>query len=135
MSKHIRVENGVVVECLDYVPQNASGDWRVAIEVVPTLIPGRQILGSHHFDLEKNPAEIVWSHIDLQVNERKNQMLADLNQSYYKIIESELIKEFEGIDADFALVQNAIATYRQKKSAISSLVTHDDIDNYIAASE
>jgi hypothetical protein len=114
MPKHIRVENNEVVECLDYLPNNASGDWRIAIEIEPSLIIGRQIRGSHTFDLTKNPVEILWSVIDLTVADRKDSLLQILNNESQEIVHNELIKEFEGQSSDFALVQAAIAAYRNK---------------------
>jgi len=132
MSKHIRVENNQVVECLDYLPNNSSGDWRMAIEIEPVLIPGRQILGSHTFDLTKNPVEIVWSVIELNVEDRKKDILSILNQKSYQIVHEELIKEFAGDNSDFSLVQSAISVYRQKRNEILSLSSHEQIDSYIA---
>lgn len=132
MSKHIRVENNQVVECLDYLPENASGDWRTAIEIEPTIITGRQIIGSHSFDITKDPAEILWSVIDLDIDDRKSQILASLNQKSYEIVHDELIKEFEGKSSDFLLVQTAITVYRQKRDEIIALTTHEEIDAFIA---
>ena len=132
MSKHIRVENNQVVECLDYLPENASGDWRTAIEIEPTIIPGRQIIGSHSFDITKDPVEILWSVIDLDIDDRKSQILASLNQKSYEIVHDELIKEFEGKSSDFLLVQTAITIYRQKRDEIIALTTHEEIDAFIA---
>lgn len=132
MSKHIRVENNQVVECLDYLPSNSAGDWRIAIEIEQVLIPGRQILGSHTFDLTKNPVEIVWSVIELNVEDRKKDILSVLNQKSYQIVHEELIKEFEGDSSDFSLVQSAISVYRQKRHEILSLSSHEQIDSYIA---
>jgi hypothetical protein len=133
MSKHIRVENDQVVECLDYLPQNATGDWRIAVEVEPSLIEGRQIRGSHSFDLTKSPVEIVWSVIDLTVNDRKEELQQRLNQDSYEIVHGELIKEFEGQNSEFELVQAAIVAYRTKRAEIAALTTHEEIDAFILA--
>lgn len=135
MSKHIRVENGQVVECVDVIPNGSTGDWREAIEIPPTLIPGRQIMGAHSFDLTKNPAEIVWSVIDLNVAERKSGLLNNLNAVSYTLVHDELIKEFNGQDSDFNLVQAAINIYRQKRAEIFSLQTHEEIDTFAASNQ
>ena len=132
MSKHIRVENDQVIECLDYLPENHVGDWRVAIEIEPVLVVGRQIIGSHSFDLTKNPAEILWSVIDLGIEDRKDQILSSLNQESYHIVHAELIKEFQGDNSDFVFVQSAISVYRQKRAEIIALSSHDQIDLFIA---
>jgi len=131
MSKHIRVENNEVVECLDYLPENATGDWRIAVEIQPTLVPSRQIIGSHSFDLTKDPVEIVWSVIDLTVDDRKNSLLQQLNVDSYQLVSAELLKEFNGEDSNFAFVQQAIQVYRTKRGQINSLTTHEEIDAFI----
>lgn len=133
MSKHIRVENNEVVECLDYLPENAVGDWRDAVEIEPTLIDGRQIRGAHSFDLTKTPVEIVWSVIDLTIEDRKQMLIANLDRDSYEIVHDELVKEFDGQSSDFALVQLAIGVYRTKRAEIISLSTHKDIDDFIVA--
>lgn len=133
MSKHIRVEDGIVVECLDYLPANPTGDWRIAIEIEPSLITGRQIRGSHTFDLTKNPVEIVWSVIDLSVGDRKESLLENLNQTSYEIVHGELIKEFDGQNSEFMLVQAAITAYRIKRAEIMALSSHDELDAFILA--
>jgi hypothetical protein len=132
MPKHIRVENDEVVECLDYLPENATGDWRDAIEIEPTLIAGRQITGAHSFDLTKTPVEIVWSVIDLTIEDRKSMLLQQLNSDSYEIVHDELIKEFQGESSDFALVQGAISAYRSKRTEIENLTTHEEIDAFIS---
>ena len=132
MSKHIRVENNEVVECLDYLPENATGDWRIAVEIQPTLIAERQIIGSHTFDLSKNPVEIRWAVIDLTIDDRKNNLLQQLNQKSYQIVSDELLKEFSGQDSNFSFVQAAIQTYREKRTEINSLTTHEEIDVFMS---
>jgi hypothetical protein len=133
MAKYIRVENNEVVECLDYLPPNASGDWREAIEIDPEMTIGRQIRGTHSFDLTKTPVEIVWSVIDLTIEERKQTLLAKLELISYKIVHDELIKEFDGQSSDFALVQSSIDAYRQKRSGLLALETHEEIDAFVIA--
>jgi hypothetical protein len=133
MSKHIRVEDGIVVECLDYLPANPTGDWRIAIEIQPSIIEGRQTVGTHTFDLTKNPVEIVWSVIDLTVGERKDSLIQNLNNTSYEIVHKELIKEFEGQNSEFTLVQLAISSYRIKRQQIMALSSHEEIDAFILA--
>lgn len=131
MSKHIRVENNEVVECLDYLPENATGDWRIAVEIEPTLVAGRQITGAHTFDLTKDPVEIVWSIIDLSTDDRKTGLLQQLNADSYQLVSAELLKEFNGQDSDFVFVQQAIQAYRTKRNQINLLSTHEEIDAFI----
>lgn len=133
MPKHIQVVNNEVVQCLDYLPENATGDWRIAVEIEPNLIPGRQIIGSHSFDLSKIPVEINWSVLDLSVDDRKSLLIQNLNQESYDSVQKELIKEFNGENSNFSLVQAAITAYRTKRNEINALDTHEAIDAFIAA--
>lgn len=135
MSKHIRLENGQVVECVDVIPDGSTGDWREAIEIPPSLIKGRQIAGAHSFDLDKNPVEIIWSVINLTVEDRKSDLLSALNTVSYKLVHDELIKEFGGQNSNFLLVQSAISLYRQKREEILSLQSHDEIDAFSSSNQ
>lgn len=130
MSKYVRIENGEVIECLDYLPVNSIGDWREAVDIYPAIVSGRQIINSHYFDVNKSPVEIIWQAIDITVDDRKNILLGQLNQQSYQIVHSELIKEFEGHDSDFTLVQSAINVYRLKRTEILGLSSHDQIDAF-----
>lgn len=133
MPKHIQVVNNEVIQCLDYLPENATGDWRIAVEIDPNLIHGRQIMGVHSFDLSKTPVEIVWSVIDLSVADRKSMLSQKLNQESYELVHDELIKEFNGQNSNFAFVQAAITAFRLKRDEINALDTHEAIDAFIAA--
>jgi len=135
MSKHIRVENNEVVECLDYLPDNATGDWRIAIQVIPNLIPGRQIVNSYYFDLTKDPVEIVPVITNISEQERKLFLQQKLNVIYEKLVSKELKKEFSGNQSDINVVTAYIQEYRIKKTEIEALQTHEEIDQYILQNE
>jgi hypothetical protein len=133
MPKYVRVENEHVVECLDYLPDGASGDWRQAVDVVPELLPGRQVMGTHHFDISKSPVEIVWSVLDISVEDRKKDLMSNLNSKSFNLVYEELIKEFNGQLSNLAYVQASIEVYREKKAEINALQTHDEIDVFVSA--
>jgi len=134
MPKHVRVENDQVIECLDYLPER-PGDWREAIEVAPTLVPFRQIYGSHHFDISKNPVEIVWSVIDLNEQERKETLMNMRTGQLQMQIQQEMQKEFAPNDeqTNLTVVGALMEQLRSIKAEISVLNSHEDIDAYIAA--
>lgn len=132
MPKYVRIANNEVVECLDYLPER-PGVWMEAVEIEPTLVAGRQIRGSHTFDISKNPVEINWSVIDLTPADRKEMLVFALQQRSRVIIQQELLKEFEGTQSDLNFVQTKILEYRAGKAAIDALVTHEDIEAFIAA--
>jgi hypothetical protein len=133
MPKHIRVENNEVVECVDLMNElPPTGDWRIAIDVDPQVIPNRQIRGSHLFDLSKTPAEIIWEVIDLTIDERKKQLLmnleGDTKVSIYEYIGTE---DYDEIEASEFIVQKLLLK-QQNKAIINNLQTHEQIDDYIA---
>jgi|688.fasta_scaffold00120_116 hypothetical protein len=136
MQKYVRVENDQVVECLDYLP-GTPGDWREAIDITPTLIPLKQICGPHHFDISKNPVEIVWSVIDLNEQERKETLMNILVSPLTFKMQQEMQKEFnnslEGIGMDVDFVRSLTEQVRAIKTEIAALTTHEEIDAYIAA--
>jgi|LauGreDrversion4_2_1035121.scaffolds.fasta_scaffold00018_58 hypothetical protein len=132
MQKYVRIENNEVKECVDSLPENAVGDWRIAIEIDAEIIQNRQIRSGHYFDINKSPVEIVWTAIDLTIEDRKEYILQQLNQKFYKIVSEELLKEFSGQDSNFLLVQSSIQTYREKRIEINSLTTHEEIDVFMS---
>jgi hypothetical protein len=131
MSKYVRIEDGEVIECLDYLPANHVGDWRQAIDVSPNITPHRQMIDGHSFDLTKNPVEIVWRVVDVSVDQRKEMILSELDQKSFQIVHDELIKEFNGVSSNFDMVQAAILTYREKKAEINALKSHEEIDQFM----
>lgn len=133
MSKYVRLENNQVIECIDYLPQINPENWIEAIDVVPFIVPNRQILGSHYFDIDKRPIEIVWSLIDLTVEDRKNDIMSQLNSLSYNKVHDELIKEFTGNISDMLLVQSIISQYRIKRQEIENLSSHEEVDAYVLA--
>jgi hypothetical protein len=133
MSKYVRVENDQVVECLDYLPANHQGDWREAVDVIPSLIPFKQIQGPHSFDISKTPVEIVWSVIELTLDERKqtifNMTTADLQNQIEKQLNKDLSNPSENIN--FQLVESLVNQIRSKKFEIDAIQTHEEMDQYI----
>jgi len=131
----VRVENNQVVECLTYNP-NKEGDWREAIDVIPSIIEGKQIISGHYFDVSKTPVEIIWNIHDLTVEERKETLLQKLISQNLQIVSQEIEKELncscsnsESCCLD-TLTSN-IQIIRQNKATINSLNTHQEIDDYI----
>lgn len=135
MEKFVRVnENGVVVECVDVMPENAQGDWRPAVNVVPTLIPFKQIMGTHTFDITKDPVEIVWSSIDLTLQERKDTITGVVITPIQNQIREELNRQLDSEESvDLQVVQQLMETIRVKKLEIDALQTHQEVDDYIVA--
>jgi hypothetical protein len=133
----VRVEEGVVVECLGYNP-NREGDWREAVDILANPIPNRQIVEGYYFDTSKTPVEIVWGVKDLSVNDRKETLLMILTQEERRAISFEITKEFQcscstNDNCCIDTITENILSLRQKREQISLLNSHEQIDEYMAA--
>lgn len=133
MPKYVRVENDQVIECLDYLPENAQGDWREAIDIIPSLIAFKQIQGPHTFDISKTPVEIVWSVIDLNLNERKETIINTVTSSLQNELNKQLNKNLSDPNEsiNFQLVESLVNQIRSKKFEIDAIQTHEELDQYI----
>lgn len=131
MPKHVRVENNEVVECVDVMETLPdTGDWRYAIEIVPQVTPSRQIRGQHYFDITKSPVEIWWEVINLSVEERKTQILNEIEGRTREQIQDILNSGVEEIDASQQIVEKLL-TKHSKKTTVEAFTTHEEIDTYI----
>jgi hypothetical protein len=133
MPKYVRVENDQVIECLDYLPENAQGDWREAIDIIPSLIAFKQIQGPHTFDISKTPVEIVWSVIDLNLNERKETIINTVTSSLQNELNKQLNKNLSdpNQNINFQLIESLVNQIRSKKFEIDAIQTHEEMDQYI----
>jgi hypothetical protein len=66
----IQVKNGEVKQVWDYAPDaSRRGQQKVvgeqAVEVKPDLVDNREIITTHSFDLDADPAQIVWAKREL----------------------------------------------------------------------
>lgn len=130
----VRIENSKVVECLSSHP-GTNGDWREAIEIVPEIIPGRQIIEGHEFDITKNPVEVLWKVKELSINERKQSLLSRAILLNQNIIQFELNKEFNcSCNSEdqccIDTITEKINKIREKRAEINTLSSHEEIDNY-----
>jgi hypothetical protein len=127
---HIRVEDGVVKECVEQLPTDPQGDWREVIDVPPILISGRQITGNHSFDLTKTPAEIIWGIIDISVEDRKQSVYQNYSIISQKIVNGEMFKEFQNIpiNHDQSVIDAELLKWRALRVEILALETHEEIE-------
>ena len=136
MTKKIRVENNSVVECMspEEVPAGAmdTGDWRDAIEVVPELIPNRQVRGSHWFDLTKNPVEIRWNVEELSVDDRKPSLLLAIDQKYKQRLADVANSANDTVESTQLFLQ-VMVSKQAEKDIVNAFTTHEQIDEYMAA--
>ncbi|NBP55714.1 hypothetical protein EBU71_04100 [bacterium] len=130
---HIRVQDGKVTECWDSAPPEGQDGWFAGVEITPDLIPNREIITTHTFDITKNPIEIVWGKRELSVEERKGSLIADAETPIF-ILENDLrLKRndpvFAGLISSYeANIETAKAARDARVIQINAAVTHEDVD-------
>ena len=131
---HIRVEDGVVKQCVEELPTDPQGDWREVIDVPPVLIAGRQIAENHSFDLTKTPAEIIWGIIDIPVETRKQTLYQTYSTLSQRIVNGEMAKEFRKIpiNHDESVINTELLKWRALRVEILALETHEEIEAFEA---
>lgn len=131
----IQVKNGEVKQVWDYAPdasrRAAESGWAEAVEVKPDLVANREIITTHSFDLDADPAQIVWSKRDLTVDERKGALETGAKATYQAVVEAEMRKEMDEYPStqyDAAVVSAAQDTFEARMTAIAAATTHDEVD-------
>jgi hypothetical protein len=130
----IQVKNGEVKQVWDYKPDPArmseEGGWRAASEVKPDLVDNREIITTHSFDLDADPAQIVWGKRELTVDERKGALIGQAKAEFQQIVDAQLQVEMADDDAsgDLDAVAAAKAVKDAKIVAINTATTHEDVD-------
>lgn len=131
----IRVKNGQVTDVWDYKPDadklRVESGWREAVEVFPDLIPNREMITTHMIDIDKEPAEIVWSKRDILPEERKVGLRDQAKNVFQQVVQAELAKETDAYPEtqyDAAVVDAARIIFEAQMDAIAAAVTHEDID-------
>jgi len=120
---------------LDYKPSdekiaNELG-WREAVELMPETIPNREIVTTHHFNLDVTPAEIVWGKREITIDERKDMLRNMVKQVFKSVVNAEIAKETDAYPEtqyNAATVDAARVLFEARIDAINSAVTHEDIN-------
>ena len=118
----------------DYAPdasrRAAESGWREAVEVKPDLVDNREIITTHSFDLDADPAQIVWGKRELTVDERKGALRGQANAEFQAVVDAQLAIEMADDDAsgDLDAVAAAKAVKDAKIVAINTATTHEDVD-------
>jgi hypothetical protein len=97
----IRVKNGQVKDVWDYKPSDdklaAESGWREAVEIMPDLVANREIVTTHQIDIDVEPAQIVWSKRELEVDERKSGLESQAKAAFKAVVDAEVAKETDSI--------------------------------------
>jgi hypothetical protein len=108
-----------------------EGGWRAASEVKPNLVDNREIMTTHSFDLEADPAQIVWGKRELTVDERKGALKGQANAEFQAVVDAQLQVEMADDDAsgDLEAVSAAKAVKDARIVTINAATTHEEVDN------
>ena len=130
----IQVKNGEVKQVWDYKPDAsrlaAEGGWREAVEVKPDLVANREIITTHSFDIDADPAQIVWGKRELTVDERKDALIGQAKAEFQAVVDAQLQIEMADDDAsgDLDAVSTAKAAKDARIAAINAATTHEEVD-------
>jgi len=130
----IQVKNGEVKQVWDYAPdasrRASEGGWREAVEVKPDLVANREIITTHSFDIDADPAQIVWGKRELTVDERKGALIGQAKAEFQAVVDAQLQVEMADDDAsgDLDAVAAAKAVKDARIAAINAATTHDEVD-------
>jgi hypothetical protein len=131
----IRVKNGQVTDVWDYKPSAdklaSEPGWREAVEVHPDIVPNREIYTTHHFNIDAEPAQIVWGSREVSVEERQEMLISAQKAAYTAVVNAEAAKEVNDNPDDFydaAVAAAAKATRDANIVAITAAATHDELD-------
>lgn len=130
MQIYVRVIDGKVVDCRNSRPKEGVEGWTTAVEIRP-LLTNRQTYAGHHFDVTKNPVEIVWGVQELSAEDRKNHYAGLYKQTLEEVVTSELRKEldeFPTAQYDAAVVDAARVEFEAKMTALAAITTHEELD-------
>jgi hypothetical protein len=128
------VHGGKVTDVWDYEPpaekKATEGGWREAVEVFPDVTENRETMTTHVIDIDKSPAEIVWSKRELTVDERKSGLLGQAKAEFQAVVDAQLAIEMAEDDAsgDLEAVSAAKAVKDARIATINAATTHEEVD-------
>lgn len=128
----IRIQDDKVTQCWDTTPpyQTEAG-WREAVEVMPDMLPNREILDGHYFDTTQTPAQIVWNKRSISVDERKTSMVDQAKSNFSRIAHEQIILQMNPNPQDqfdVTVVANEKAKMDARIALIESKTTHEELD-------
>jgi hypothetical protein len=131
----IRVKNGQVTDVWDYKPSAdklaSEPGWREAVEVMPDLVANREMVTAHHFNIDVEPAQIVWGKRDIEVDERKDGLRGSAKAEFKAVVDAEVAKEtdqYPETQYDAAVVDAARVVFEARMDEIAAATTHEAVD-------
>jgi hypothetical protein len=130
----VRVQNNEVTDCWDYHPGeqrlNTEIGWREAVEVIPDIVPGREAITTHTFNINVTPVEITWAKRSLNINERKDVFIAQARMLFNQVVQMEVKKQesFPAMQYNPDTVAAAKVVLEDRLSVIAAATTHEQVD-------
>jgi hypothetical protein len=129
---NIRVQDGQVTDVWDTPAPEGQSGWSPAVEVTPDLVPNREVLTTHSFDITKNPIEIVWGKRELSIDERKGGLIGQANFSVTMLQNQLEMATAQNNTEKMAELTSQIETATTARdaqiAAVEAAVTHEDVD-------
>jgi hypothetical protein len=129
------VKNGQVTDVWDYKPSAdklaKEAGWREAVEIMPDLLPNREMITTHHIDIDVEPAQIVWGKRAIEVDERKDGLRSQAKAAFKAVVDAEIAKETDAYPEtqyDPAVVDAARIVFEARMDAIAAATTHEAVD-------
>lgn len=129
---YVRVQDGQVTDVWDTPGPEGQSGWSDAVEVIPDLVENREVIGTHTIDITKNPIEIVWSKVELTVDDRKGALIGQaefpvfLLQHQLQAATAE--NNAETIATLTTQIEEATVTKDARIVLINAATTHEDVD-------
>lgn len=131
----IRVKGGKVSDVWDYKPDAArlaaEAGWREAVEIHPDLTDNREIYTTHTFNIDVEPAQIVWGKRELSVDERKQSLIGQAKAEFQMVVNQQMRLQMSDNPAeeyDPTAVATAKDAMNARIAAVEAAVTHEDVD-------
>lgn len=105
--------------------------WREAVEIMPDLMANREMVTTHHFNIDVEPAQIVWGKRAIEVDERKDGLRAQAKAAFKAVVDAEIAKETDAYPEtqyDAAVVDAARVVFENRMDAIAAATTHEAVD-------
>lgn len=127
----VRIHGDSVTECWDRQPPEGQDGWFEAVEVIPELVPNREGITHHTFDISTNPVRIVWNKRDLEVADRKEMLINEAKGKFLKVVQTQMdfqLSQDPAEEFDTDLVVTAKAELLARTAQVEAVTTHEEVD-------
>jgi hypothetical protein len=98
---------------------------------MPDLVANRETMTTHIINIDVEPAQILWSKRELEVDERKDGLRSQAKAAFKQVVDAEVAKEtdqYPETQYDAAVVDAARGVFETRMDAIAAATTHEAVD-------